>query len=94
MSIHSLSDLRKQFGDIDKSILILLGIRSQLSKEIAKVKKNKTIDVVQMDTWNKQMKKRYKENEKLKLDPEFINKIFSSIHKESIKIQKQELKKL
>jgi len=93
MSIHSLSDLRKQFGDIDKSILILLGIRAKLSKEIAKVKKKKAIDVVQMDTWKKQMEKRYRENKKLNLDPEFIHKIFSSIHKESIKIQKKEINK-
>lgn len=94
MSIQSLSDLRKQFGDIDKSILILLGIRAQLSKEIAKVKKKKAMDIVQIEAWKKQMKKRYEENKKLKLDTEYIDKIFDTIHKESVKIQKQELKKL
>lgn len=93
MSLHSLSDLRKQFGDIDKSILILLSIRSQLSKEIAKIKKKKSLDVAQPDVFKKQMKKRYSENKKFDLDPKFIDKIFNSIHQESIKIQKKEIKK-
>lgn len=93
MIIHSLSDLRRQFDDVDKSILILLGIRSQLSKEIAKIKKKKNLNVVQLKVWEKQMKNRFKENKKLKQDPDFLNKIFNIIHEESIRIQNQELTK-
>ncbi len=93
MIIHSLSDLRRQFDDVDKSILILLGIRSQLSKEIAKIKKKKNLNVVQLKVWEKQMKNRFKENKKLKQDPDFLNKLFNIIHEESIRIQNQELKK-
>jgi len=91
MIIHSLSDLRRQFDDVDKSILILLGIRSQLSKEIAKIKKKKNLNVVQLKVWEKQMKNRFKENKKLKQDPDFLNKLFNIIHEESIRIQNQEL---
>lgn len=93
MIIHSLSDLRRQFDDVDKSILILLGIRSQLSKEIAKIKKKKNLNVIQLKVWEKQMKNRFKENKKLKQDPDFLNKLFNIIHEESIRIQNQELKK-
>lgn len=93
MELHSLRDIRKQFDDVDKSILILLGIRSQLSKEIARIKKHKNLDIVQMQAWEKQMKNRYKENKKLNISPEFLDKIFTVIHKESIRIQKQEVKK-
>lgn len=93
MIIHSLSDLRRQFDDVDKSILILLGIRSQLSKEIAKIKKKKNLNVIQLKVWEKQMKNRFKENKKLKQDPDFLNKLFNIIHEESIRIQNQELTK-
>lgn len=93
MSIHSLSDIRKQFDDVDKSILILLSLRTQLSREIAKIKKNKKMDALQIKAWENKMKNRYRENKKLNLDPIFLDKIFKMIHKESIRVQKQELKK-
>lgn len=93
MPIHSLSDIRKQIEDVDKSVLILLSLRTQLSKEIIKIKKKKNLDIVQLKTWEHKMKNRYKENKKLNLDPVFLDKMFNLIHKESIRIQKQELKK-
>lgn len=93
MPIHSLSDIRKQIEDVDKSLLILLSLRTQLSREITKIKKKKNLDVIQLKTWEHKMKNRIKENKKLNLDSAFLDKIFNIIHKESIRIQKQELKK-
>ena len=90
----SIFDIRRQFDDIDKSILILLATRTQLSKEMALQKKNNNIDVLQPETWKQQLHNRLKENEKLKVDSDFLNKIFTSIHEESIRIQNQELEKL
>lgn len=88
-----ISDVRKQFDDIDKSILILLGIRAKLSKEIAMLKKQYNLNAIQLNVWKTQMENRLKENEKIKVDPDFMNKIFNIIHEESIRIQNQVLEK-
>lgn len=93
MLTNSISDIRKQFEDIDKSILILLGIRIKLSSEIGKLKKDNHIDVTQLNVWKHQMENRVKENEKFKIDSDFMDKIFNLIHEESIRIQNQEFKK-
>lgn len=90
----SIFDIRRQFDDIDKSILILLATRAQLSKEMALHKYNTDMEVVQSETWKQQLNNRLKENEKLKVDSDFLDKIFSTIHEESIRIQNQELEKL
>ena len=68
-------------------------IRSKLSGEIGKLKKDNHIDVVQLNAWKQQMENRVKENEKFKIDSDFMNKIFNVIHEESIRIQNQELEK-
>lgn len=93
MPIHSLTDIRKQIEDVDKSLLILLSLRTQLSREITWVKRKKNMDIVQMKTWVLKLENRHKENKKLKIDPVFLDKFFNLLHKESIRIQKQELKK-
>lgn len=93
MLIHSLTDIRKQIEDVDKSLLILLSLRTQLSREITWVKRKKNMDIVQMKTWVLKLENRHKENKKLKIDPVFLDKFFNLLHKESIRIQKQELKK-
>ena len=87
-------DIRRQFDDIDKSILILLATRAQLSKEMALQKYSNDMDVFQPETWKQQLNNRLKENEKLKVDSDFLDKIFNTIHEESIRIQNQELEKL
>lgn len=90
----SIFDIRRQFDDIDKSILILLATRTQLSKEMALQKYSNDMNVFQPETWKQQLNNRLKENEKLKIDSDFLDKIFSAIHEESIRIQNQELEKL
>lgn len=88
-----ISDVRKQFDDIDKSILILLGIRTKLSKEIAMLKKQNNMNAIQLSVWKNQIENRLKENEKIKVDPDFMNKNFDLIHVESVRIQNQVLEK-
>lgn len=50
--------------------------------------------VVQTEIWEQQLNNRKNENDKLKVDSVFMDKIFSAIHDESIRIQNQELDKL
>lgn len=74
-------------------MLILLAARVQLSKKIVKLKKNHHTDVKQDLVWLSHLQNRYKENEELKIDKQYLDTIFELIHQESIRIQKQEIEK-
>ena len=63
MSIDSISDIRKKFEAIDKELLIILGKRQELSKQIAILKKKNSITILQTNIWEHQIKKRLKESE-------------------------------
>jgi len=90
---YSFEHIRHQFNELDKNLLVLLAARTQLSKKMAKLKKMHGVDVKQSLVWQNHMQNRYKENEELKIDKEYLNNIFELIHQESIRIQKQEIEK-
>lgn len=86
--------IRHQFNEIDKDILVLLGARVQLSKRIAKLKYTQQLEVKQEIVWQQNLANRVKENVGVKIDSEYLKKIFEVIHEESIRIQKSEIEKL
>jgi chorismate mutase len=93
MNERTISDIRQQFEDIDKSILVLLGMRQKLSIEIAAVKRLHDLPILQIEIWNAHLKRRIQENQTIKLNDDFLMQIFNLLHKESIRIQNQELRK-
>lgn len=86
--------IRHQFNEIDKNILVLLGARAQLSERIAKLKNSQQLEVKQETVWQQNLANRIKENVSIKIDSEYLKKIFEVIHEESIRIQKSEIEKL
>lgn len=90
MMTKPIDDIRKEFEAIDKQILQLLAKRCQLSKVISGLKIKSGIDIIQPEVWQHQMQQRMKENELLGIDEVFLQKIFSIIHEESVRIQNQE----
>ena len=87
MSIDSISDIRKKFEAIDKELLIILGKRQELSKQIVILKKKNSITILQTNIWEHQFQKRLKESEALNINAEFLKALFTIIHEESIRIQ-------
>lgn len=94
MQHKTIEDLRNQIETIDKELLILLSKRMHLSKEIAFLKNENKENIVQLNVWRFQLENRLLENNKLNIDTEFLIRIFSMIHEESIRIQNQEVEKL
>jgi chorismate mutase len=84
--------LRKRFNEIDAAILQLLHARAGLSHEMARLKKDMKMSALQKDVWEKHLQKRLQENKKLDNSPAFVEKLFTVIHKESLRIQKQAMK--
>lgn len=89
-----LENIRHQFNEIDKNILVLLGARAQLSKRMAKLKISEQIEVKQEAVWQQNLANRMKENLNVKIDSKYLEKIFEVIHEESIRIQQSEIEKL
>jgi chorismate mutase len=91
MSVRTISEIRHQFEEIDKKIVILLAKRTSLSKEIALIKKENKENIFQPEVWNLQLKRRLEENKILHMDIDFLKQIFNTIHAESVRTQNQEL---
>ena len=83
--------IRKDFQYIDSQILLLLGQRKNLSIQIAKLKNENNLPIIQEEIWNLNLTNRLEENKKIGLDEEFITKLFNAIHDESIRIQQSEI---
>lgn len=89
----TLTLLRKELDAIDSQLLQLLQARADLSKKIALVKSRRGLSILQLKVWEKQLQKRRRQNKNKLLSPAFLEKVFALIHKESVQIQKQALKK-
>lgn len=90
---EAFTHIRNQFNELDKNLLILLSARVQLSKKIARLKKQYKLDIEQLDVWQERFDSRLKESEQLQIDKTYLKNVFDLIHQESIRIQKQEIEK-
>lgn len=89
--MREIEEIRADFNEVDREILKLVAKRTKLSFEIAKIKKQRKMNIVQLNQWKKVTKARLKENEKLGVDSLFLLKLFNLLHEESIRIQQQQI---
>lgn len=82
-----LDALRTDIDHIDSELLDLLAKRMEVSKKIGEYKKAHNMMVVQLGRHDSIMKDRTETGEKLGLPKEFVGKIMSVIHEESVKRQ-------
>ncbi|MBW1616744.1 MAG: bifunctional 3-deoxy-7-phosphoheptulonate synthase/chorismate mutase type II [Deltaproteobacteria bacterium] len=81
--------IREQIDAIDYKIIGLLAERKKLSENIGKKKKLKKVSIFQPERWNAIAESRISTGKKYNLSEEFILKLFSKIHQESIGIQRK-----
>lgn len=82
-----LDALRTDIDHIDSELLDLLAKRMEVSKKIGEYKKAHNMMVVQLGRHDTIMKDRTETGEKLGLPKQFVGKIMSAIHEESVKRQ-------
>lgn len=82
-----LDALRNDIDHIDSEILDLLAKRMEISTKIGEYKKAHNMMVFQLGRHDTIMKERTDAGEKLGLPKEFVSKIMSAIHEESVKRQ-------
>jgi len=91
-SLEKLNNLRAQINELDKQLIDLLGDRMDVVKEIGKVKKESNVAILQRSRWSEVIQGVIKEGSQHGLSQEFIEKIFKSIHQESIDHQEKIIK--
>ncbi len=84
---ENISVLRKEIDELDAQLLQLLAKRMGISCEIGTYKKEHNMPVLQSNRYDEILKSRREMGERLELDGEFVNKIMTSIHEESVRVQ-------
>ena len=79
--------LRKQIDLLDEELLNLLSQRGEVSRKIAEIKLKNNLPILQLDRWEKLLQSHLSEAEKKQLSPDFVRKIFETIHSESVRLQ-------
>ena len=84
---ESLQQLRKQIDELDNELLEVLGKRMRVACEIGQYKKEHRMPVLQAGRYDDLMSNRVKSAEEMGMSPEFMRKILSAIHEESVRRQ-------
>jgi len=82
-----LDDMRESIDQIDNELIELLGQRMEVVKNIAQYKKANQVTIYQANRWDAIMAARLEAGNTKELSEKFINKLFQSIHNESIEKQ-------
>ncbi len=79
--------LRNNINEVDTALIQMLANRMKISKQIGEAKKDKNVAILQPNRWMELLKERIQKGRNFDLSPEFMEKIYKTIHQESIKIQ-------
>ncbi len=85
---------RERLLRLDKKLIGILAERAIISEEIGCIKFHEKLGIEQKQFWKESTEKRKQTLAKTPLDEKWVEKIFSSIQKQSISIQKAIIKKL
>ena len=84
---ENLTELRRQIDGVDEQLLELLAKRMRISREIGVYKKEHNMPVLQSPRYNEILENRTKSGVALELSPDFVEKIMTYIHEESVRQQ-------
>ena len=84
---ENLKELRNQIDNIDEGLLELLAKRMRISREIGIYKKEHNMPILQTPRYGEILENRTKMGSSMDLSPDFVKKILSEIHEESVRQQ-------
>ncbi len=88
-----LDNLRHQIDSIDSQILELLSQRMDATRKIGQYKSEHNIAAFQLKRWKNIIRSRLETGTSLGLSKDFVKKMLQSVHKESIRVQSELMKK-
>ena len=84
---NNINELRNQIDVIDKEVMNLLSERMKLAESIGYYKKQNNIMIYQPERWNEVIDKSVEKASGLGLSKDFITKVLTAVHQESINHQ-------
>jgi chorismate mutase len=88
--LHSPIDhLRDIIDEIDDKIIDLFSKRMEISREIGRFKRRKSISILQPERWKEIVESRIKAGRRKNLSEEFVFRVYEYIHEESIRQQEE-----
>ena len=90
---EGINQLRKQIDEIDNQLMELFAKRMRVSREIGQYKKEHNMTVPQSARYSEILDKRGAQGALLGMSPEFVAKVFESIHEESVRQQMEMINK-
>ena len=84
---ENLTELRHQIDGIDEGLLELLAKRMRISREIGIYKKEHNMPILQTPRYGEILENRTKMGAAMDLNPDFVKKILTEIHEESVRQQ-------
>ena len=87
ITTENIQQLRKQIDELDNQLMELLAKRMDVCREIGRYKKAHNMTVLQTSRYNEILEKRGVQGSLTGMAPEFVAKVFESIHEESVRQQ-------
>ena len=87
VTTEGIAQMRKKIDEIDNQLMDLLAKRMDVCREIGKYKKEHNMTVLQANRYNEILEKRGVQGALTGMSPEFVAKVFESIHEESVRQQ-------
>ena len=84
---EGLTQMRKQIDELDTQIMDILAKRMRVCREIGHYKKEHNMTVLQASRYNEILNKRGVQGTLCGMAPDFVAKVFESIHEESVRQQ-------
>ncbi len=82
-----LEDLRERIDFLDEKLLSIFAERMSVARDIGQYKKDNNMTVLQVERWNEILRTRLQSGEIKELHRDFITKLYTLIHDESIRQQ-------
>jgi chorismate mutase len=89
--LNGLEAMRLQMDSLDEQLIELLHGRMDLARSIGRFKSEHGMTILQLERWQEVMKTRSDWGQSLNLGPEFTSKLLEQLHKESIRVQNEEM---
>ena len=91
---QALQDCRRTIDNADRALFSALSHRFKAVEKVGKIKHKNAMPLYQKARWQEVVKDRIEQATALKVDARFTRALLALIHKEAIRIQKKEKKKL
>ena len=93
VTTEGITQMRKKIDELDNQLMELLAKRMNVCREIGHYKKAHNMTVLQASRYNEILEKRGVQGSLTGMSPEFVARVFESIHEESVRQQMEIINK-